>query len=147
MGNYASTAQVETRIGTKTLYQLTSDTGTSVTTAKVEEAIGMGESLIDSHAARRFQTPVDFAAHPELEIPLRGLTIDFARYHLANLRPPVPEDWTKAYEMGLKWVEKLGKGEVEPGSTDTPASTESRAPIGVLTSQDRNASRENMADL
>lgn len=147
MGNYASVAQVTTRIGTDRLSKLTTDTGSTVNAAKVEEAIGMAEGQVNSHAGRQHRTPINLTDHPELAIPLRGLTIDLAQYHLENLRPPVSESLTKKYEGRLEWLGKLKDGEVTLGSTDTPASTTSREPIGVLTSEPRNASRTNMANL
>lgn len=105
---YATTADLDTRIGATRVAELSDDT------AAVEQAwIDEAQVEIDSYLATQTSTPVDTAAYPELAKLLRKLTLDLAQYAAEVRKPPVPEEISKLRDNAVQWLRDAAKGLIE----------------------------------
>jgi histidine triad (HIT) family protein len=71
MGQYLTSAEVVTRLGTKRAYELTTETGTTPDTDIIDDVIDEAEGEANSYFARRYATPVDVSAHADAVAALR----------------------------------------------------------------------------
>lgn len=119
---YISQQDLEDRVGTTTLVQLSDDDGDGVPDAAVVQEILEGaEGEADSHLARRYAVPVDLAAFPGVQAVLRSFVLDLAEYRLHARRPPVPEDVQKKRAAAQEWFERVASGEVVlPSQAEIP---------------------------
>nr|HQA00215.1 DUF1320 family protein [Phycisphaerae bacterium] len=105
--SYATSTELEQRMGTALLVQLTDDAGTGVADpAKVAAVLEAAEAEIDSYLARRYQVPVDVAEEPRVAAILRTMTLDLAEHGLHVRRPPVPADVASRRTTTLDWLRR-----------------------------------------
>ncbi len=123
---YITTAQLEQRLGDALYARLTdrlagASENATVAQSIVDEAEGVANSLL----AKRFATPVNLGAHPELADVLRARVLDLAE-HLAWRTSPfvasVPDRVLFAMEEAQRWFERLADGSVHLPSASPPAS-------------------------
>jgi phage gp36-like protein len=75
--DYITNNDIEERLGTTVLVQLTDDEGTGAADAdKIDEARIGAQGLADSYLARRYAVPVDATGDAELAGLLRSITLD-----------------------------------------------------------------------
>ena len=119
-GNYATRAQLATRIGSDRLNKL-SDTDNALQ----DSWIAAAESLVDSYLCQRYATPVATA------VPLLlTLTLDIAEAYAYRHKPPSPDEVEAKYESAV-----LVLRDISVGKAALPAS----APIAATTVTDYEA--------
>ena len=129
MGNYAVVADLKARFeNDRTVAFLTDDTESGVPSTDVlDEVINHAEGEINSYAARKFLVPMDVSGDTGFAAFMRSLTLDIAVWRLVGPRGDiVSEPKQAAYDNAILWLEKLGRGDVEPPTPDTVAGTTSR---------------------
>ena len=143
--SYITNSDIEERVGSATLLQLTDDDGNGVADAGiVDEARLAAEGEVNSRLAVRYQTPIDLVAHPDLIDLLASFTLDLAEYRLRLRRPPVSEDARRRRDHAVDWLSRVADGRVQlPSST----SVSSRGIGAVVTGAERVLTREEMADV
>jgi len=144
--NYLTTAAIVRYIGSDKLAQLTTDSGAYDSTL-VTEVAEASERFVDSFVAARVSVPVSTTTHPELAAMLADLSLDIFRFKIALKRGPVEPDWKDAYDRAVAWLKMYAKGEVEIGSEVEPDPADPTYDTVFITSETRNASRSNMANL
>lgn len=130
MGAYVVAADIDKRISTQKQAQLTAETGSTVDTAKVDEAINAAEGEANGYIAVRYVVPVDLVAFPDLEAALEGFVLDIVVYRLHLLRPPVPDDISTARNNAIAWLKLVAEGKVLLPSPVVPTSVSSGAAWG-----------------
>lgn len=145
---YIINADIEERVGSAALIQLADDDGNGVAdTGVVDEARLGAEGEVNSYLARRFQTPISFAAHPELTDLLASITLDLAEYRLRLRRPPVSHDATQRREQAVEWLTRVSDGRADLPSLTPAASGTTRGTIAATSGEARLLTREEMSDL
>jgi phage gp36-like protein len=147
MGNYATTTNLIARIGTQKAAELTSDSGSTPDTTKLEAAITPSEGEMDGNLAPRVFVPVSASTFPEAMPMLREFAIDLAVPRLYLLRTVVPPDIAEQARITREWLARFAKGEVDLPTSSTPTSTASRAPDAEFGYDTRVSTREDMAGL
>lgn len=135
---YITSSDIEERLGTRSLVQLTDDTGTGTVDAdKVEEARLGSEGEVNSYLARRYSVPIDVAAHTELAGLLASITLDIAAFRLHCRRPPVPVEVTDRRDAALQWLGRVACGDVRlPADSELPGN-EAEGPTAETTGHRR----------
>jgi phage gp36-like protein len=145
---YATTADLEERLGPALYVQLTDDGGSGMADeSKAAEALAAGEGEVNSHLARRHAVPVNVALHPMAAAVLKGVTLDLAAFRLHARRPPVPEDVRYKREAALRWLERVASGEAMLPSAEEIAGNPARGFSAVTAGPVRVLTREEMEDL
>lgn len=146
MGDYISSQQIEDRIGTKRLAELTASSGDSPNAANVTAEIEGAEGVVNSYLAARFGTPIDLALFPDSTDVLYAKTADILTYRLHWRTEVVPEAVAEAYKAAIAWLEKIAEG-VLPLPSDPPPTSQT-ADISVSVSSDTPVTgRANMGGL
>lgn len=125
---YATTANLKARFeNDATVAFLTDDQDTGTPDDAVLQAvIDRAEGEINSYAARKFAVPMAVTDAPFAAF-MQAITLDMAVWYLVGHRGDiVSEAKQKGYDDAVLWLEKLGKGEVEPPMSSTPEATVTR---------------------
>ena len=78
---YITTTQLSARLGSTIYARLTDrDNGTTADPDVAQQIVDEAEALADSHLAKRYATPVDLGAHPELADVLEARVLDLAEH-------------------------------------------------------------------
>jgi phage gp36-like protein len=110
---YITNTDVELRLGTTLLIQLTDDVESGQVNTDVADEARLGcEGEVNSFLARRYGVPIDLGAHPQVADLLRTVTLDLAEYRLHARRPPVPAEVIARQKGALAWLGKAASGEV-----------------------------------
>ena len=145
--SYISNSDIQTRLGSSVYTQLTDDTGSgSPSEAVVDEARLGAEGEVNAYLARRYDVPIDLAAHPELSDVLKSVSLDLAEHRLRLRRPPVSAESSSRREAALEWLKAVASGAANlPAASDPDPS-----PLGgfdsQVTGEDRLLSRDEMTD-
>ena len=143
--SYITNADIEERVGSSTLVQLADDDGNGVAdTGVVDEARVGAEGEVNSYLARRFQTPISLAAHPELTDVLASITLDLAEVRLRMRRPPVSEDARRRREQAIDWLAKVAEGNIDLPSTTPLASGANKGINAQSTGEERVLTRDEL---
>ena len=146
--SYITNADIEERLGSATLLQLADDDGDSVADAGIADEARLGaQSEVDSYLARRFSTPIDLTAHPELVDSLASITLDLAEYRLRLRRPPVSEDARRRRDEAVGWLSRVSDGRLTLAASSPPSSRVAEGTIAQVTGAERLLSREEMTDV
>lgn len=139
MGNYASTAELETRFeDTAEVEFLTDKTeGTGVDTAVLDDVIEAAEAEIDAALSKRFATPVTITDNVPLTALLKRKTLDLAEFYLHRRGEAASEVKIVQAQRVLDWLDKVVAGERNLVGAVTVASTTSADPRGTWTSSNR----------
>jgi phage gp36-like protein len=130
---YITTNQLSERLGT-TLYARLTDrvNGTTADPAVAQQIADEAQAEADSYLARRYQTPLDLAAHPELAPVLQLRVLDLAEYAAWKSSPFVsdpPQRVHLLYAAALTWFENVANGRlVLPASSPPNATTAAQDP-------------------
>lgn len=122
---YIDTSDLSNRLGT-TLYARLTDrvNGTTASSAVAQQIVDEAEAEANSYLGRRYATPVDLAAHPELADVLGQRTLDLAEYIAWRGTPfvsDVPNRVKGMYENARRWFEKVGAGKTHLPADTPPA--------------------------
>ncbi len=139
MGNYASTAELETRFAdTAEVEFLTNKAeGSGVDTDVLDDVIETAEGEIDSALAQRFETPVDVTLDTSLDALLRSKTLDLAEFYLYRRSSQPSQVATDQHLEVLEWLDKIQKGERRLVGAITVPSTTSGDPRAEWTDSGR----------
>jgi len=123
---YITTAQLEDRLGS-TLYARLTDrvNGTTPDSKVAQQIVNDAEALADSHLAKRYATPINLTAHPELADVLEARVLDLAEYLAWRDSPFVsdmPERLRLLHEEAGGWFTAIASGELELPAASPPAS-------------------------
>ena len=115
--------------------------------ALIQAAADAAQGEIDSYLVKRFLVPIDTAVVTGAAEILREKTVDVAVWELAKRRPPVPQHDIDARDRAIAWARDVSKGIADLPDAEVPAPTTTNAPGAEVTSETRQASRTNMAQL
>ncbi len=123
---YITTTQLSARLGS-TLYARLTDRvgGTTADETVAAEIVAQAEALANAYLARRFATPVDLAAHPELADVLRARVLDVAEYLAWRDSPfvtDVPERVRMVHADAQEWFAAVAAGTLDLPASSPPAS-------------------------
>lgn len=131
---YITTSQLSERLGA-TIYARLTDrvNGITANSTVAQQIVDEAQAEADSYLARRYQTPVDLAAHPELANILKARVLDLAEYGAWKSTPFVsdpPQRVHLLYAAALRWFEDVGQGRLllPAASPPTSGTAEDRAP-------------------
>ena len=128
MGTYVTQSDLDKRLGTDLLVNLTNEdpAATTVDTDAMNEAIDDAEAEVNGYVGARYALPLT-APYPRLVLTLaRRLSI----FHLYQLQPGMaPESVQKDYDAAVEQLKTIAKGTLSLGlatdGTDASASSES----------------------
>jgi len=123
---YITTTQLESRLGS-TLYARLTDrvNGTTADATVAQQIVDEAEALANTRLAKRYATPIDLAAHPELADVLEARVLDLAEY-LAWRDSPfvnvIPDRVLFLHDEAVGWFAAVGAGELDLPASSPPAS-------------------------
>lgn len=123
---YVTTSDLSQRLGT-TLYARLTDrvNGTTASSTVAQQTVDEAEAVANSYLSKRYATPVDLTAHPELSNILVSRVLDIAEY-LAWRGSPFVNDVPKRVQMlhdeARQWFEQVASGEIHLPAGGPPAS-------------------------
>jgi phage gp36-like protein len=123
---YITTTDLEQRLGSTLYARLTDrETGIAVDSNVAAELVAQAEAETDGYLARRYATPVDVSAHPELTQLLQARVLDIAEYR-AWLGSPfvsdVPSRVKTLYDESVQWLRGVAMGALDLPAASPPAS-------------------------
>lgn len=132
MGNYASTAELETRFENAAELEFLTDMpeGQGPDTAVLDDVIEAAEGEIDSALSKRFKTPVTIAGNAPLTALLKRKTLDLAEFYLQRRGEDASDVKDQQAQRVLDWLDKVAKGERNLVGAITVTSTLSDSPRG-----------------
>lgn len=127
---YITKEQLKERLG-ETLYARLTDreSGATADDSVGQQIVDDAEALADSQLARRYATPIDLTAHPELTDVLAARVLDIAEYRAWRDSPfvnDVPERIRFLYEDTMRWFSAVAVGQL-----DLPAASLLASPTAV----------------
>lgn len=146
---YCTVDDLISRVGEKTIVNLTNDTtpATTVNTAIANENIAIADDLINSSLRNKYALPL-----PAVPTLVKQLSADITIYRLYCRRPQnVPDNYKKNYEVALQILKDLQSGAKVldlPSSFGDENSTTSLSSALYLTDkteEDRRFSKEVMS--
>ena len=144
---YITNADIEERLGADAYVQLTDDDGNGAADESVVDEARLGaEGEVDSYLAKRYEVPVDVAAHPALAPILATITLDLVEYRLRSRRPPAPEESEQAAERARAWLARVAEDSVELSGADRLESSNVPGPISGTMGETRILSHDELAD-
>jgi phage gp36-like protein len=123
---YTTISQLESRLGS-TLYARLTDrvNGTTADATVAQRIVDEAEALANAQLAKRYATPIDLTAHPELADVLEARVLDLAEY-LAWRDSPfvnvIPDRVLFLHEETSGWFASVGAGETDLPASSPPAS-------------------------
>jgi len=123
---YISITQLANRLGSPLYARLTDRvSGTTADAAVAQQIVDQAEALANAQLARRYATPIDLTAHPELADVLEARVLDLAEY-LAWRDCPfvnvIPDRVLFLYDEATRWFALLGAGQIDLPAAAPPAS-------------------------
>jgi phage gp36-like protein len=123
---YITTTQLQDRLGS-TLYARLTDrvNGTTPDSKVAGQIVDDAEALADSYLAKRYATPIDLTAHPELSDVLTARVLDLAEYLAWRDSPfitDVPERVRLLHDETSGWFAAIAAGEIDLPASAPPAS-------------------------
>jgi len=124
--SYVTTAQLSQRLGA-TLYARLTDrvNGTTADPAVGQQIVDEAQAEADSYFARRYETPLNLSAHPELANVLEARVLDLAEYAAWKSSPFVsdpPQRVHALYAAALTWLEEVAAGRLVLPAASPPSS-------------------------
>jgi phage gp36-like protein len=123
---YITTTQLQSRLGS-TLYARLTDrvNGTTADGTVAQQIVDEAEALANAHLAKRYATPIDLTAHPELADVLEARVLDLAEYSAWRDSPfvtDIPERVRLVHEEASQWFASIEAGEIDLPASSPPAS-------------------------
>lgn len=126
---YITTTQLSNRLGSALYARLTDRVAGATANATVaQEIVDEAEALVNGELARRYRTPVDLAARPELGALLAARTLDVAEFIAWKTSPFVSDIAERVrlnFEEAQQWLMSVARGDVPLPAATPPASTSS----------------------
>jgi len=124
--SYITTTQLSQRLGSGLYARLTDrETGTTADETTAQQVIDEAEAEANAYLARRYATPLDLTAHPELAAVLAARVLDLAEYGAWKGSPFVsdlPERVDQVYAAARQWFETVASGRSDLPAAGPPAS-------------------------
>lgn len=122
---YAVAADLLARVGEVLYARLTDRTdGVAGDTAVASAIVTEAEALVNAELARRYATPLDLTASPELAEVLKARTIDLAEYLAWRGSPfvtDIPQRVRLLYDGVQRWLDDIAQGRLLlPSATPLP---------------------------
>jgi len=133
------------RVGNTRAVQLTTDSGSVVSTTVLDEVRLSSEGEVNGYLAKRYAVPVDLTAHPDVAATLKGFTLDIAVYRLNTRRAPASDDIRTMRNNAIEWFKRVADGTINLPVETTPATTTADGETAAWGSKDQNAA--TMRDL
>lgn len=148
---YITTTQLSARLGS-TIYARLTDriNGTTADPDVAQQIVDEAEALADSYLAKRYATPVDLSARPELSDVLMARVLDLAEWIAWKGSPfvgDVPERVRALGTEAMGWLEAVAAGKIHlPAASPPPGPTaEDDAPR--FSAEDREFTRDELDGL
>ncbi len=123
---YVTTDQLSQRLGSTVYARLTDRVnGTTASSTVAQQIVAEAEAEANSYLARRYQTPIDLTAHPELTDVLEARVLDLAEYSAWKGSPFVsdpPQRVHSLYAAALRWLEEVARGGLVLPASSPPSS-------------------------
>ncbi len=124
---YVTIAQLSARLGS-TLYARLTDrvNGTTADDTVAQQVVEEAEAEADSYLARRYQTPLDLSAHPELANVLQVRVLDLAEYGTWKSSPFVSDPPQRVHSLAraaVNWFADVASGRLALPAASAPAPT------------------------
>lgn len=121
---YVTTTQLSARLGT-TLYARLTDrvNGTTASDSVAQQLVDEAAAIADSYLARRYATPVDLTARPELADVLAARVLDLAEWGAWQSSPFVsdpPQRIHRLREAATRWLQDVADGRIALPATTLP---------------------------
>jgi len=122
---YITTSDFSQRLGT-TLYARLTDrvNGATASTTVAQQIVDEAEAVANSYLARRYETPVNLTAHPELAKVLAARVLDLAEAAAWRGSPFVsdpPQRVVTLHADALRWFEDVVAGRIPLPASSPPA--------------------------
>ncbi len=123
---YITITQLQSRLGS-TLYARLTDrvNGTTADSTVAQQIVDEAEALANSYLAKRYATPIDLTAHPELSNVLETRVLDLAEYLVWRDSPfvtDIPERVRLLHDETPDWFTSIASGEIDLPASSPPAS-------------------------
>ncbi|MCK4342023.1 MAG: DUF1320 family protein [Phycisphaerae bacterium] len=123
---YITTTQLSARLGSTLHARLTDRVnGTTASETVAQQIVDEAVAEANSYLARRYETPVDLTAHPELADILELRVLDLAEYAAWKGSPFVsdpPQRVHQLYAAALSWFENVAAGSFPLPASSPPNS-------------------------
>jgi phage gp36-like protein len=139
MGDYASTAELETRFedDAELAYLTDNVAAGEPDDAVLTDVLEAAEGEINSGLAKKYATPVDVSVDSTLAALLKRKTLDLAEVYLHRRGEDASEVKQDQLDQVLEWVDRIAKGERVLVGAVTAASTTSADPRATWTDTSR----------
>lgn len=122
---YVTIAQLQQRLGAALYARLTDrDQGTTADDAVAQQIVDEASAEADSYLCRRYATPVDLAAHPELASMLTLRALDLAEAFAWRSSPFItdpPQRVQALARQAYAWLEEIARGHLALPAAHPPA--------------------------
>jgi len=123
---YITIVQLSERLGA-TLYARLTDrvNGTTASSTVAQRIVDEAEAEADGYLARRYETPVNLTAHPELVNILEARVLDLAEWAAWKSTPVVsdpPQRVHALYAEALRWFQDVAQGRLSLPASAPPNS-------------------------
>jgi len=148
---YITTTQLSARLGS-TIYTRLTDrvNGTTADPDVAQQIADEAEALADSHLAKRYATPVDLSAHPELADVLEARVLDLAEWIAWKGSPfvgDVPERVRALGTEALGWFEAVAVGKIHLPAASPPPGPTAEDDGPRFSAEDREFTRDELDGL
>lgn len=124
---YINTSDLNERLGDTLYARLTDrDAGVTADTSVALRIVDEAQALADSYFARRYATPIDLTAHPELRDVIEARVLDLAEFIAWRQSPlvsDVPDRVRLMHEAARRWFEAVAAGRLLLPAASPPASS------------------------
>jgi phage gp36-like protein len=147
---YITTTQLSERLGA--LYARLTDrvSGKTADSAVAQQIVDEAEAQANSHLARRYATPVDLSAHPELAQILEARVLDLAESIAWRASPfvsDVPDRVRLLSDEAMRWFRAVAAGDVDLPAVSPPASRTAADDAPRVSDSDRKFTAEELDGL
>ncbi|MFO0840511.1 MAG: phage protein Gp36 family protein [Phycisphaerae bacterium] len=148
---YATVQQLSDRLGTSIYARLTDRVAGAAANATVaQQILDDSEAEANGFLSRRYRTPIDLAANPELAAVLRTRVLDLAEFQAWKSSPfvgDVPDRVRAVYDEALRWLQSVANGSLPLPAATLPASTPSENDGPRYTATDRAFTHDELDGL
>lgn len=132
---YITTTDLSDRLGATLFARLTDRVaGTTADTKVAQQIVDEAQAQADSYFARRYRTPVDLPAHPELADLLAARVLDLAEYAAWQGSPFIsdpPQRVARLYAATMHWLEDVAAGRLVLPAAAVPAAPTQRDTLRI----------------
>jgi phage gp36-like protein len=120
---YMTTTDLETRVGTQTAAELTTESGSTPDATIMGETVDAALGEVDSYLSRRYAVPIDTVAFPQVANVLLSMSLDIAVYRLHTRRQPAPEGIEQSRNNAIEWLKMVSDGTILLPAAAVPTPT------------------------